>query len=122
MRDSVGGYTDTPLAENVYRVEFSPNGFTSKEDTEDFTLLRAAELTIEKGFEVFQVVEWDKRVTQQDIPARIDEPAITLHYSLSKLTIRLLKLSNATADDIRNAREVSDRIRAKHRLPARAAP
>ena len=41
-----GGYTDTQLAPDVFRVSFSGNAFTSNDRVQDFALLRAAELTL----------------------------------------------------------------------------
>lgn len=48
-----GGYSETQLSENVFQVRFSGNGVTSKEQAHDFALLRAAELTLNHGYEYF---------------------------------------------------------------------
>ena len=45
-----GGYSETQLDENVFKVSFRGNGFTRKDRTEDFTLLRSAELAIKNGY------------------------------------------------------------------------
>ena len=52
-----GGFTETQLDHNVYRVTFKGNGYTSAERAADLSLLRCAELTIEKGYAYFAVVD-----------------------------------------------------------------
>ena len=64
-----GGYSETQLSENVYRISFRGNGYTSLEKASDFTLLRAAEIGLEKGFTHFAVVENNERIsTSYDAP------------------------------------------------------
>jgi hypothetical protein len=115
----LGGYTDEKIDDRLYWVEFLPNGFTSKEATEDYTLLRAAELTLEKGCDRFEILEWQKGQVPKYIPARIDEPAITIIYNESKMKIRLLDPSADAHGDVRNARDVAKAIRAKPGFVAR---
>ena len=52
-----GGYTEIQLSENVYKVGFSGNGYTSRTRVENYTLLRCAELTLEKGFQYFVIID-----------------------------------------------------------------
>ena len=52
-----GGYSETQLDENIFRVTFNGNGYTSRERVADFTLLRSAELTLETGYKYFVVVD-----------------------------------------------------------------
>lgn len=58
-----GGYSEIQLDENVFKVSFSGNGYTSRERATDFTLLRCAEITLEKGFEYFAVIDSDSYVS-----------------------------------------------------------
>jgi hypothetical protein len=51
-----GGYSDTQLAPDAFRITFSGNGFTSSERTQDFALLRAADLTLRHGFRYFAII------------------------------------------------------------------
>tara|TARA_R110001583_G_scaffold70105_1_gene198658 strand:+ start:96 stop:593 length:498 start_codon:yes stop_codon:yes gene_type:complete len=51
-----GGYSETQLDENVFKVSFRGNGFTRKDRTEDFTLLRSAELAIKNGYNYFVII------------------------------------------------------------------
>jgi hypothetical protein len=52
-----GGFSETPLSENTFRVYFRGNGYTGEERAEDFTLLRSAQLAEEHGFPYFIIVD-----------------------------------------------------------------
>ena len=49
------GYTETKLTETRYKVSFRGNASTSADSTRDYVLLRAGELTLEKGYDWFQL-------------------------------------------------------------------
>lgn len=51
-----GGFKDTQLAPDVFRVSFSGNTFTSNDRVQDFALLRAAELTLANNAQYFAVI------------------------------------------------------------------
>lgn len=51
-----GGYSDHDLGHDVIRVEFSANGFTSRETAQSFWLWRCAEVTLEKHFDGFEIL------------------------------------------------------------------
>lgn len=51
-----GGFSETQMSENVWRVHFKANGFSSMERATDFCLLRSAELTLENGYKYFAIV------------------------------------------------------------------
>jgi hypothetical protein len=51
-----GGFSETRLAPDVIRIVFRGNGYTSRERSQDFALLRAAELSLEAGYSYFVVV------------------------------------------------------------------
>ena len=52
-----GGFSETQLAENMFRVSFNGNGYTGRNRVVDFTLLRSAELTLEHGFTHFVIID-----------------------------------------------------------------
>jgi hypothetical protein len=52
----LGGYSDTALAPDVYRISFQGNGYTSQERTQDFAILRAADLTLSHGYRYFGII------------------------------------------------------------------
>ena len=58
-----GGYAEQRLENDRYRVSFSGNSVTSREEVEMGLLLRAAELTSESGFDWFATVN---RATDRD--------------------------------------------------------
>ena len=52
-----GGYSETQLGENVFKVSFNGNALTSSERSADFSLLRSAEVTLKNGFRYFIIVD-----------------------------------------------------------------
>lgn len=67
------GYAEAQTEPGLYRVSFTGNNVTSKEEVEDALLLRAAELTLRDGGEWFLVID---SVTEADIRrvTRISDP------------------------------------------------
>lgn len=58
-----GGYAEQRLEQDRFRVSFAGNSVTSRDRVEMSLLLRAAELTVEQGYDWFQTVD---RVTDRD--------------------------------------------------------
>lgn len=54
-----GGYSDEQIESNRFRVSFSGNSLTSRETVERYLLYRAAELTLQRGFDHFEMVTRD---------------------------------------------------------------
>lgn len=52
-----GGFDETQLQPDVFRVTFKGNGFTSPERAADLSLLRCAELALKLGYPYFAVVD-----------------------------------------------------------------
>lgn len=52
-----GGFSDQRLDATHFRVTFSGNSLTSRETVERYLLYRAAELTVDQGFDWFATVE-----------------------------------------------------------------
>ncbi len=53
------GYKDQRLEDNRYRLTFSGNDLTSRETVENYMLYRAAELTLDAGYDWFEIVKRD---------------------------------------------------------------
>lgn len=53
------GYTEKSLGDDRYRITFTGNSVTDKETVNDYALLRAAELTLQNGYEWFHMVNRD---------------------------------------------------------------
>ena len=49
-----GGFNETQLSKNVWRIHFRGNAFIRKDKTQDFLMLRNAELTKKMGINIFQ--------------------------------------------------------------------
>ena len=75
-QDGSGGYSETQLSENIFQVNFTGNSATSHERASDFALLRAADLTLEKGFKYFRIVD-NKSLLQTET---VFVPATTYTY------------------------------------------
>lgn len=56
---SSGGYSEVRLEPDRYRVTFAGNSLTGRETVEGYLLYRAAELTVQNGYDWFAVVERD---------------------------------------------------------------
>ena len=54
-----GGFTDSRIEANRFRVTFAGNSLTSRETVERYLLYRAAELTVSEGNDWFVLVERD---------------------------------------------------------------
>lgn len=66
-----GGYTETQLSQNVYRVSFKGNGFTHAETADDMALLRSAELMLEKGFPFFLIENGSSRTNYMTVTSPV---------------------------------------------------
>ena len=71
-----GGYADQRLGAERFRVTFAGNTLTSRERVESYLLFRAAELTMEQGYDWFVVVdhEMDHEIERQIVPDPYYQP------------------------------------------------
>lgn len=51
-----GGYSETELEPGIWRVQFLANIHTNRETVQTYWLYRAAELTLQKGFDGFEII------------------------------------------------------------------
>ena len=58
-----GGYSERPIEQNRWMVSFSGNTVTDRRTVETYLLYRAAELTVQQGYDWFTVVD---RNTERD--------------------------------------------------------
>ncbi len=58
-----GGYSEMRVEANRFRVNFAGNSLTSRETVESYLLFRAAELTVQNGYDWFSIVD---RATDRD--------------------------------------------------------
>lgn len=59
-----GGYSDEQIGEDRYRISFAGNSLTSREQVESYLLFRAAELTLERGYDWFVI---EDRVLEHEV-------------------------------------------------------
>tara|TARA_R110002126_G_scaffold3111_3_gene17018 strand:- start:8756 stop:9409 length:654 start_codon:yes stop_codon:yes gene_type:complete len=59
-----GGYSEAWIGGNRYQVNFAGNTLTSRDRVEGYLLYRAAELTLEKGYDWFEI---NDRLTERDV-------------------------------------------------------
>lgn len=59
-----GGYAEQRIEENRFRVGFAGNSVTSRETVESYLLYRAAELTVQNGYDWFATAD---RATDRDV-------------------------------------------------------
>ena len=64
-----GGYTELQLDDNVFRITFRGNAYTSRENTSDFTLLRSAEIALNHGYKYFVIIDAKEYTKQSTYPA-----------------------------------------------------
>jgi hypothetical protein len=62
-----GGFSEQQIERNRFRVMFAGNQFTSRQRVENYLLFRAAELTVQQGYDGFTLVDrnTDKHTTVQ---------------------------------------------------------
>lgn len=65
------GYWDEQIESDRFRVTFAGNSLTSRETVERFLLYRAAQLTVERGFDYFLLSERD---TEKKTRTYVDRP------------------------------------------------
>ena len=53
------GYSETKIEGDRYRISFKGNSLTGKETVENYMLYRAAELTLQNGYDTFTIVNRD---------------------------------------------------------------
>ena len=77
------GFTETQLAENVYRVRFAGNDSTSAEQAGDFALLRAAELCRQAGHSLLVVHDEDASLSTSTFTTPIQTTTSTSDTGMS---------------------------------------
>jgi hypothetical protein len=77
-----GGFTETRIDKNIFKVSFAGNGYTSGNRAYDFTLLRSAELTLEHGYKYFVIIQSsdDTTVSAYRTPTTANTYANAHHY------------------------------------------
>ena len=61
----LGGYTDKQLDENCYKVSFWGNQHSKPEDVDKYLMYRCAELSLEKGYDYFVIIDKERDFTKK---------------------------------------------------------
>ena len=94
-RNWLGGYYETKIQDDVFRIRFFGNAYCHLDKAEDYALLRCSEVVIENGFKYFIIVE-NKSESQAEVysaPAvNSTSPKIKTSYkSSATVTIKCFK-------------------------------
>src|SRR5690242_7138359 len=63
-----GGFAEQRVAPDLYLVSFTGNTLTSRQRVESYLLFRAAELTLQNGYDSFTIVD---RQTDRNVETRV---------------------------------------------------
>jgi len=108
-----GGYSETQLAVDMYRVKFNGNGNTKTDRTIDFCMLRCAELTLEKGYKYFYIIDSNTGTDGQIINR---QHVYIPSHPTSNNTITMLKEKPANDNTLYDAAFIVPSYKAKYHI------
>lgn len=114
-----GGFSETKLAPDYYRVTFRGNALTQPERASDFALLHSAEIALENGYAFFEIANTEASSEHHGAGSvGTVGPYVFGSFSASSwptsgIMIHLLKQNNGKAFD---ARYVRESIRTKYKI------
>lgn len=88
----LGGYSETQLDTNSFKVDYHGNAYTSRERAQDYVLLRSAEVTLENGFSHFVIA--DSR--QEEEISTYNEPVTTSTRQKTKVKGNTMRVRSET--------------------------
>ena len=69
-----GGFLETALGGDFYKVTFNGNGYTSPEKVNDFAILRAAELALKNEYTHIIIMDSDNQITSTGVNSYVAQP------------------------------------------------
>ena len=60
-----GGFSETQIQPDMFEVRFKGNGYTSRERSSDFCIMRCAEITVENDCSYFEFLNREKSVKKE---------------------------------------------------------
>lgn len=84
-----GGFSDTQLSPDIFRIFFRGNGLTPSDQAQDFAMLRAADLCQANGFSCFSVLDEHDSSSPYFYASKGD--AVTVYKPRANLTIKGFK-------------------------------
>lgn len=122
-KGATGGFTESQISGNFWRVNFRGNGFTGDQRSKDFALLRCAELTLQKGFSHFILVDANTVNAANPWRALLYSPSALVPQPSSTNTILMFDdKPNVDGGTIYDANEICSSIGKKYNVQCRAAP
>jgi hypothetical protein len=115
----MGGYSEKQLKENVFEVKFGGNGLTTRQRATDFALLRSAELTLEKGYNYFVIIDSQRvlRVTKESVDmSRTGTTPTTYHVRQPTAVNTIVCFKNKPDGESYDARAVVQSLKQKYDL------
>lgn len=108
-----GGYSETRLQENMYRVNYRGNGHTDMDEAQDYALLRAAELAIEHGYKYIEVAQEDSRfkTSYNKVPNQYGGGGSTVNRPMVSYTVRF---GNEPKENTLDAAELTASLKTKY--------
>lgn len=70
--DGSRGYSNQKIEANRWQITFSGNSLTDRQTVENYLLYRAAELTLQEGFDHFQIVRRDTEANRKLVSTGMD--------------------------------------------------
>jgi len=80
--DMRGGYNDKKLADDRYKVTYGANGYVTKQQAQDLTTMRGAELCQAAGYDYFRMVTGTVTITRIQ-PYGITAPSTVAEFQCS---------------------------------------
>jgi hypothetical protein len=106
-----GGYKDKQLGPDRYQISATGNGYTSEQRISDMMMLRAAELTQQRGYARF-IVETQK--TKMNTTYGVSGPLVVpIGWPGGSMTIRMLKAGDPGAAAAHDAAQVKADLASK---------
>jgi hypothetical protein len=107
-----GGYTETRLGEDMFDVRFAGNGWTNPEKTNDFCLLRCAELSEQNNYPFFTIIENKEGTVGQTDGAHTN----FIYKPTNHNTIKLFKQKPDSYPMVYEAKYIISSIRLKYNI------
>lgn len=139
-----GGFSETWLAPDTVRVNFAGNGFTTPERAQDLALLRAADLTLSRGFTHFILLGEMNTLNRQTITTpgqTYTNGSVNVYGNTAYYTGNTTYVPGMTFDVVKprtglmvrclhgtqgmrafDARFLQDSLRAKYKIKPKATP
>lgn len=90
-----GGYEETMLAQDTFQVSFQGNDLTKSSRVRDFAMLRAAELSLQKGFPYFVVLNMGTDTNSYQVPISGGSANSVSYGNYTHTTVNPMVFANA---------------------------